>query len=211
MREALAAANHDFLLREDDPAPTERRGARRGRAGTGLLARLFGGRRRGLAFLALAGAAAIGVPLNALFLQDGRHPAPLFRAAEPPPAIVQAPPPPARPAAVIAAAPLARPAPIKAEPAHAPAEKPRDPIGALLAGETPRAASKAEDADSKNVLAAQRALMRLGYVIKPDGVLGAATRQALEAFARENGLPATGEPTPRLLRRLTARVAQSAR
>lgn len=199
MREALAATNHDFLLRDDK----KRRGGR-GKAKRSAWARVFGGRKRAMLFLGFCAVAAIGIPLNALYLQEGRHPAPLFRLPSPEPRHAAArheetpPVPPSRPAAPVTAeaVPASPPAPEKAEAAHG-AGKKRDAIGALLAGGAP----KKEEAD-KSVLAAQQALARLGYPIRADGVLGGATREALEKFERANRMPVTGELTPKLLRRL---------
>lgn len=204
MREALAGTNHDFLLR-DEKRPETRRGER-DKAGRSALARVFGGRRRGVVFLSCIALAAIGIPLNALYLQEGRHPAPLFRetapeaSPEPKTAHVSAPLPPARPLSASAqAAPAAKPAVAKPEPAHA-VEKTRDAIGALLNG----GARKSEDGD-KSVLAAQRALAKLGYSLRADGVFGGATRQAVEKFERDSGLPVKGELTPKIMRQLHAR------
>lgn len=208
MREALAGTNHDYLLRDDDRSETKRRGGR-GKAKKSAWTRLFGGRRRGLLFLSFAALVAVGIPLNALYLQEGRHPAPLFHAAAPElrhaaeSAHVEAAPPlpPARPAAPAPApapaAPAVKPPVAKSEPAHV-AEK-RDAIGALLSAGAP----KKDEAD-KNVLTAQRALAKLGYPVHTDGVLGGATRQALEKFERANRMPVTGELTPKIMRRLLA-------
>ncbi len=83
-----------------------------------------------------------------------------------------------------------------------------DPISQLL--KTPSSAheDKAQapsQADkSKTVLAAQRALVKLGFVLKPDGVAGATTRQAIERYERDRGLPQHGELSPALIRRLAA-------
>jgi len=44
----------------------------------------------------------------------------------------------------------------------------------------------------------------LGFVLKPDGVAGATTRQAIERYERDRKLPVRGELTPALLRRLGA-------
>jgi len=222
LREALAGANHDFLLRDEDRGETRRgRGSKASaKAEKGPLTRLFGGRRRGIVFLCLAGATAIGVPLNALYFQDGRHPAPLFRSFAPEPraaAEAQAPLPPARPQAVAAPAqpPAIQPAPTAhaaavamsatkptakptAKPESTQAEK-RDAIGALLAPK--KDAHKTDEAD-KNVLAAQRALAKLGYALNADGRMGGATKQAIEKFERDNRLPVTGAVTPKLLHKL---------
>lgn len=201
------------------------------------LARVFAPRRMGvLVLLGIGGLAFVGVPMNALFLQDGRHPAPLF-AARPaaPPKTAEAPTPPARPAQIETArveagvgkteaarvetsrAPKAvgrsdaaalRAEILKSE--AAPAARPekkreaaRDPIGALLGG---GAATEARTPD-KGVMSAQRALQRLGYVVKADGLMGAGTRQAIERFERDNGLPVKGELSPKIVKLLAARTA----
>jgi hypothetical protein len=237
LREALAATNHDFLLRDEDRGETQRRGRSKAKPKKGVLTRVFGGRRRGIVFLCLAGATAIGVPLNALYFQDGRHPAPLFRSFAPEPraqAETQAPLPPARPQAVAAqaqlqaaqlqAAPLqsaqpapahapasAKPAaakPAAAKPEPAHAEK-RDAIGALLGKGPHKETPKTEDAD-KNVLTAQRALAKLGFALRPDGKMGGATKQAIQKFERDNHLPVTGEVTQKLLRKLQGNASVAA-
>ena len=224
MREALAGANHDFLLRDEDRGESQRRGRGakdKAKAKKGALTKLFGGRRRGIVFLSLAGAAAIGVPLNALYFQDGRHPAPLFHSfASEPRAPAQAPLPPSRPQAVAAtsvqpqaaqqapvphAPAMAKPV-IKPEPA--PAEK-RDAISALIGKEAHKDAPKADGTD-KNVMIVQRALAKLGYALHADGKLGGATRQAIEKFERDHRLPVTGEVTPKLLRRLQGQASVAA-
>ena len=218
---------------------------------------MFGAKPIGVTLiLGIAAVAAIGVPMNALFLQDGRHPAPLF-SSQPSSAVLGAPTPPARPArpSVIDSArserdanlparlspkdPIAsklekldvakspdwsKSAPAKADPPHT-ADKKRDAIGLLLLGDPPpikasadkaNKADKAEKAEKaatddkaapidKNVLYAQRALLKLGYVVRSDGVLNGATRHALEKFEGDAGLPVKGRITPKLLQQLAAR------
>ncbi|WP_292531336.1 peptidoglycan-binding protein [Methylocystis sp.] len=191
--------------------------------------------------LGIAAVAAIGVPMNALFFQDGRHPAPLF-SAQRSNAITVPPTPPTRPAAIEAARTeretfiQARPTPKdaiasklekldakpleagKTEPAKADltrTDKTRDAIGLLILSKAPPTASadkadKTEKAASpektaqvdKNVLYAQRALLRLGYVVRADGVLNNATRHALEKFERDAGQPGKGKITPKVLKLL---------
>ena len=52
---------------------------------------------------------------------------------------------------------------------------------------------------------AQKALSKLGYgPIVVDGILGAATRQAIEKFEREKNLPVTGALQDRTARKLAA-------
>ncbi|WP_018267694.1 peptidoglycan-binding domain-containing protein [Methylosinus sp. LW4] len=226
MREALAGTNHDFLLRDEDRGETQRRGrGAKDKAKAkkkGALTKLFGGRRRGIVFLSLAGATAIGVPLNALYFQDGRHPAPLFRAFAPEPrapeprAAAEAPTPPARPTAAAPAQPQSiQPAPVVHAAAPKPVAKPeparsekRDAIGALL-GNAHKDAPKADEAD-KTVQATQRALAKLGYALHADGKMGGATRQAIEKYERDNRLPVTGEVTQKLLRKLQGQASVAA-
>ncbi len=154
-------------------------------------------------FLAAAlSVALVGIGVNALLLQHERHPAPLFGFA-PPRRPVPAPAPAASPlprpvsvehvppAPISPAVPPARPA--AAAQSSAPAS---DPIAALLAGET-------HDDGSHLIVAAQTALARLGYPVKPDGKEGAETEQALREFERAHGLPPATEITERLVKQLT--------
>ena len=88
---------------------------------------------------------------------------------------------------------------------------PHDVISQLLkappARPTPEAAASA--APSKLVLAAQRALIKLGFVLNPDGVAGATTRQAIERYERDHGLPVHGVITPALMRQLSAEMGRA--
>lgn len=173
-------------------------------------------------FSATAAALGAAILLNALALQTKRHPAPMFAAA---PAAVAVAKPLVRPAEPVAntktetvpaspALPPVRPsdlaslmaeaarpgnkpiAPAPAEPARAPA---RDSIGQLI-----RNIDVADD-NRPRVLAAQRALIKLGYgPTKADGVAGAETRQAIERFEKDARLPVTGELSARVVRELSA-------
>jgi Putative peptidoglycan binding domain len=147
--------------------------------------------------------ALVGIAVNALLLQRERHPAPLFgfsppqRPAPAPAPAAPSPPKPvtaehnAPPAQPSAALPPARPA--EAAQSSAPAS---DPIAELLAGQT--------DSDaSRLTLAAQTALAKLGYPVKPDGKEGAATEQALRDFEHAHGLPPATEINERLVKQLT--------
>ncbi len=172
-----------------------------------------------------------GIAVNALFLQRDKHPAPIFRtapvaapapqaaapAAAPAPAqqvahaapaqgpAVVAPPAQVQPAPApraAAATPPARPSDLgeQSQRAAAPVDRTKlDPIGQLLRG-----GSAPAEAANKTVMSAQRALAKLGYDVRADGVMGAATRQAVERFERQNNLPVTGEFSARTLRRLSA-------
>jgi Putative peptidoglycan binding domain len=149
-------------------------------------------------------AALVGIGINALLLQRERHPAPLFGYAAPkvPSATsAPAPPPPQKPASTednappaqsSATLPVARPTENAGSSSSA-----SDPIAELLAGES--------HGDSPRLtLAAQTALAKLGYPVKPDGKEGSATEQALREFERAHGLPPATEITERLVKQLTA-------
>ncbi len=172
--------------------------------------------RCGYALLFGVGAlATVGVPLNALYFQEGRHPAPFFATTA---NVVEAPPsPPMRPAEIA----QPRPEPVKARPepmrpvqstAVVRVDNPRqqkqkgleakkDPIAQLLGGDAKQKAPAESD-----VLFVQRALLKLGYVVRADGRMTGATRQAIEKFERDAGLPAKGEINPKLLARLATRA-----
>ena len=143
--------------------------------------------------------ALIGIGVNALLLQRERHPAPLFGFAAPkPPAPAPAPVAPQKPVSAEDSAPPAQSpeALPPARPAEAAGSPPpsSDPIANLLAGET--------HSDSRLVLAAQTALAKLGYAVKPDGKEGVATQQALREFEHAHGLPPATEISERLVKQL---------
>ncbi|WP_395665791.1 peptidoglycan-binding domain-containing protein [Methylocella sp.] len=222
MREALAAADHDFTLSE----PRARRPrASRGGGGAKRAKPRAGEPRKKIAAVALTllGVGALaGVLVNALALQKTRHPAPLFARAvvERPAAAAPAPVPAPRPERLAeprdaepvhaeAAAPEERPAP-RAAPARtaalapeaAPPPRPHDPISDLI--RNGGVAREAAPAVSRSVMAAQKALVKLGFVLKADGVMGASTRQAIESFERDRGRKSAGELTPAVMKALGA-------
>jgi len=152
----------------------------------------------------------VGIAVNALVLQSKRHPAPFF--ARSPARISPASsnsvpvPPGAPPDAGREASPpaLASPQPPARPPAAETAARATDEIGNWLRGEAPAD-------DSHLVLAAQNALVKLGYAVKADGNEGAATHQALRDFERAHGLPLTTDITPRLVKQLEAAARSQAR
>lgn len=160
-----------------------------------------------------ASAAVIAIISNAMFMQAGRHPSPLFSAA-----IATAP----------VASPLPRPRPIEAlarpaetksesktadarlfephaiEPAHpakpaaapgrpsAPTASRGDPLGELIVA-------------SRRVAGVQRALTEFGYgQLKPTGNVGSETQAAIQRFERDRKMPVTGQMSERLVRELAA-------
>lgn len=212
MREALARADHDFVLAQ----PSRRRAQEAQASRFSFLLRRPG---RIILFVTSAGVLT-GIVLNAVMFQSGPHPAPLFglqraqqQQAQPMPAAPRVPSPPPRaeapvpvpapasaPAPALQQAPAPAATPAQAAPAAAsPAPARKDPIAMLLNGETPVE-------NPARVLAAQKALIKAGFVLKADGVMGSGTRQAIEGFERERKLPVTGELNPRTLRELSQRT-----
>jgi Putative peptidoglycan binding domain len=121
---------------------------------------------------------------NALFLQKGPHPAPIFAAPKPAMQTAVPVPPPRVPAA---------PERMRAQPAsvrHIEPVRPNDPIGALLA-------------PKPQLIAVQQALADFAYgPVVPTGVYDPQTRAAVERFEKARGLPVDGQIGERVLREL---------
>jgi hypothetical protein len=125
--------------------------------------------------------------VNALFMQKGPHPAPIFA---PKHVVAHAP---ATHAPMSQFVPQKQPL-VAAVPAPAPrphleAARPRanDPIAALLA-------------PSNRVLAAQQVLTQYGYgQIRPTGIMGPETAEAIRRFERSQGMPVTGQMSDRVV------------
>jgi Putative peptidoglycan binding domain len=180
----------------------------------------------------LAFAAVSAIITNALFLQAGRHPSPMFGSVVTLPA-----------SGLAAANPLPRPRPLEADAAQAeprlaeprsvetrlaepkPVEKvaePKaaDPLGSLvnatgapaapasmLRPPAPIPALSRKDAAARRVAAVQRALTENGYgQLKPNGAMGADTQAAIQRFERERRLPVTGQVSDRLVRELAVEI-----
>ncbi len=74
-----------------------------------------------------------------------------------------------------------------------------------MGGPVPTPPANVGKADAGEVvLAGQRALAKLGYGVKADGIMGAGTRQAIERFEQDRRLPVTGEFGARTARELSA-------
>lgn len=149
-------------------------------------------------------AAVIAIITNAMFLQAGRHPSPMFSTAAvsqmPAAAPVSAPLPRVRPAeaearvadkpAEAVSAPAAKPSTTPRPPAAVPVAK-NDPVGDLIVS-------------TRRVAAVQRALTEYGYgQLKPTGVIGTDTQAAIQKFERDRKMPVTGQLSDRLIRDLT--------
>lgn len=186
---------------------------------------------------ALLAAAAIGaIMANALFLQAGRHPSPMFGS------VVTLPAP-----QTLVANPLPRPRPVElvGRPADDPPEvrpvevrsaEPRqveikgaekndtknaDPMANLVVKSTAPSASSTtnvmrppapvpattQSTGARRVAAVQRALTQYGYgQLKPTGAVGADTQTAIAKFERDRKLPVTGQMSDRLVKELTAMI-----
>jgi len=178
---------------------------------------------------ALAFAAVSAIVANALLLQAGRHPAPLFGTVV------------AMPAEVLPANPLPRPRPVEAisdpKPAEPKAADPRsadprsvdprsvDPMANLVKATsampvTPSAIPRppasipvstnseaVSGAGLRRVAAVQRALTEYGYgQLKPTGTVGSDTQAAIQKFERARKIPVTGQMSDRLVHELTAMI-----
>jgi len=143
--------------------------------------------------------------------------APAHAAAAPPPPAPAAAPVPAKPPSRSAIADLITKGEVTqpqrvtvvATPAPPPgraAPPPHDSIAEMIrmGGPVPVPPASVGRAEADSVLLGQRALAKLGYSVKPDGIMGSETRQAIERFERARQLPVTGEFGARTLRELAA-------
>jgi hypothetical protein len=184
---------------------------------------------------ALAFAAVSAIVANALFLQAGRHPSPMFGSAVAVPATALAP-----------ANPLPRPRPVEADTAQLelklaeskpvepklaeakPAEpKAADPLSNLVKATGAAAVAPSNiarppapipvssrnetiaNSGSRRVAAVQRVLTEYGYgQLKPTGTVGSDTQAAIQKFERERKIPVTGQMSDRLVRELTATIGR---
>lgn len=177
----------------------------------------------------LAAAAICAILANALFLQAGRHPSPMFGS------VVTLP---APQAAVVSPLPRPRPVELTARPAEAepPEIRPVEVRGADPRSDSRSGDSKNPDAmtnlvvksagaptaapaavtrppapipatGARRVAAVQRALTQYGYgQLKPDGAVGADTQTAISKFERDRKLPVTGQISDRLVKELTVMI-----
>ena len=184
----------------------------------------------------VAVAAIAAIVANALFLQTGRHPAPMFGTVINLPA----------PSSVPLSNPMPRPRPVGAdtsplepkatefrvEPkpaeraAEKPAEKPveatastpragNDPMTNLVKATTstppsairPPAPIPQQSPAARRIAGVQRALSEYGYGnLKITGTMGGDTQSAIQKFEREHKMPVTGQVSDRLLRELAAAI-----
>ena len=208
MRNAAASFDDDFDLKE----PSRKKAPRRAAPGP----RKKKGRRRfgfnldmkqvaRYAAIGMSATVALGIMVNALVLQKSRHPAPLFGTSI---------------SMVETNTAVTRPAPVKRVAPEVPATTPMPvakPAEATQAGDNVPSASDdkialllqhatmpSDHPDTKTVAGAQRALVKLGFVLKPTGTFGPQTKKALELFEKDRHLPVNGELNRRVLKILAA-------
>ena len=176
---------------------------------------------------ALAVAAVGAILTNALFLQAGRHPSPMFGSVVtllPPAAMVVLPRP--RPVELAVRPPepsLFEPKAVEIKSAEPKASDPKaaEPMTNLVVKSNaapgtaapsnvmrpPASIPIAQAAGARRVAAVQRALTEYGYgQLKPTGAIGADTQAAILKFERDRKLPVTGQMSDRLVRELTAMI-----
>jgi Putative peptidoglycan binding domain len=168
---------------------------------------------------ALAFAAVSAIIANALWLQAGRHPSPMFGTVVAMPAMA-------------VANPLPRPRPLDADVSAFEAKlnepKAPDPFANLVkSSSAPTAvpatvarppapiptASRADaiaGSGSRRVAAVQRTLTEFGYgQLKPTGTVGSDTQAAIQKFERARKIPVTGQMSDRLVQELVAMTGHS--
>jgi hypothetical protein len=196
----------------------------------GLMMRMFLHSPKDMVAGLLAAAAICAILTNALFLQAGRHPSPMFGSvvtlAAPQAAAVNPLPRP-RPVELVTDPPAIGPveargadsrnADLKNADSKNAASKSPDPVGNLVTKSTsaqPTAPASsvpvpptAQSAGARRVAAVQRALTQYGYgQLKPTGAIGADTQTAIAKFERDRKLPVTGQMSDRLVKELTAMI-----
>jgi putative peptidoglycan binding protein len=170
----------------------------------------------------LAFSATTAIVTNALFLQTGPHPAPMFGSFAP-----------SISSTASLASPLPRPRPAEADSAESKLAEPKlpepriaetkagDPLANLVRTTTGSVSSanvmrpsasiplgshsegNSAAAAVRRIAAVQRALTEYGYgQLKPTGTAGADTQAAIQKFERERKLPVTGQISDRMVHEL---------
>jgi hypothetical protein len=151
---------------------------------------------RACLFAIAAAAGSSAIIINALYLQPGPHPAPIFALA--PPLTAAVPPISAtasqsRPQGPVVEIVRSEPSPVAGKApvvAHAPPSR-RDPIANLITSSRPLGPI-------------QRALNDFGYgPLETNGTAGPDTHAAIERFERDHKMPVTGQVSDRLIRELS--------
>ena len=226
---------------DDDERPRRRRGAKAAAIEVeqerGLVMRMLVHSPKDMLAGLLAAAAICAIIANALFLQAGRHPSPMFGSVvtlPSPQTAVASPLPRPRPVELIsrpveAEPPEIRPVEVRgADPKQVEIKggdsKNPDPMANLLVKSTGAPAAgpanvarppapvpaTAQAAGARRVAAVQRALTQYGYgQLKPTGAVGSDTQAAISKFERDRKLPVTGQMSDRLVKELTAMIGHA--
>ena len=174
---------------------------------------------------------------NALFLQTGRHPAPMFGAvvtlpASPsvaPSSPMPRPRPPAADSLPLEPTPMEYRPPVDSRPAEkapersaepaAPTSRSSDPLTSLVRATTsapsavnprPPAPIPVQQRESaRRIAAVQRALSETGFgQLKVTGINSAETRAAIQRFEQRRNMPVTGQVSDRLIRELSVAMGR---
>jgi hypothetical protein len=207
--------------RRTGKAATRAKPKAKAKAERGFIVRMLLRSPKDSAACCLALAAVIAILVNALFLQAGHHPSPMFGAVGAADAITA----PVAMTVSINALPRPRPseadaggddeaggntgtiahAPQATKVSHVPVQKQPlrqaaahdDPLGDLISSQ-------------RKIVAVQRALTKYGYgQFKPTGTVGPETRAAIQRFERDRKLPVTGQISDRLVHELNAMTGQA--
>ena len=172
----------------------------------------------------LAAAAICAILANALFLQAGRHPSPMFGSVVTLPApqtAVASPLPRPRPVELVSEPPEIRPVEVRGADPKNPDPKNPAPMANLVVRSTgaPTAApanvarppapipATTQSVGARRVAAVQRALTQYGYgQLKPTGAVGSDTQAAITKFERDRKLPVTGQMSDRLVKELATMI-----
>lgn len=201
----------------DEDRPRRRRGSKAAgfeNSEHGLVMRFFLHSPKDVIAGMLALVAVCAIIINALFMQAGRHPAPMFgtvtvmptvaslpatHVSRPRPVEADVPLPEPRPADPRAADPMANLVKTTSSVQPSTANIPRPPMAVPVSTHL----ESAPVSGSHRVAAVQRALTEYGYgQLKPTGVIGADTQAAIQRFERARKLPVTGQVSDRLVREL---------
>jgi hypothetical protein len=190
----------------------------------GLMMRIFLHSPKDVLAGLLAAAAICAILANALFLQAGRHPSPMFGSVVTLPApqtAVASPLPRPRPVELVSEPPEIRPVEVRGADPKNPDPKNPDPMANLVVRSTgaPTAApanvarppapipATTQSVGARRVAAVQRALTQYGYgQLKPTGAVGSDTQAAITKFERDRKLPVTGQMSDRLVKELATMI-----
>ena len=144
-------------------------------------------------------AAITAIVANSLYLQPGRHPAPIF-AIRPLPVLS------GEASGTVAQTPRRRSEPVQN---NDPVPLPRPRAQSMPAGSHPDTSADVVN-PLRQLSAVQRILNEFGYgPIRVNGVLDDNTREGIARFERDHNLPVTGQNTPRLRHAISMATGRS--